>query len=60
MFEYGSFMFEMTPNAPYNTRYNLDEIIRSIRYKYKILQSKKRIPLTIPCIPFMGVRNFKT
>lgn len=50
-------MFEMTPLQPYNTRYNLDEIIRSIRNKYKILQAKSRIPLTIPCIPFLGVRD---
>ena len=59
MFEYGSFMFEMTPTKPYNTRYNLDEIIRQIRYKYAVLQSKNRIALTIPCIPFMGVRDLK-
>jgi hypothetical protein len=50
----------MTPTKPYNTRYNLDEIIRQIRYKYTVLQSKKRLALTIPCIPFMGVRDPKT
>jgi glutamate--cysteine ligase catalytic subunit len=53
-------MFEMTPNKPYSTQYNLDEIIRQIRYKYSMLQTKKIIPLTIPCIPFMGVRDPKT
>lgn len=49
----------MTPTHPYSTRFNLDEIIRSIRYKYRVLQSKSKIPLTIPAIPFLGVRDFK-
>ena len=57
MFEYGSYMFEMTPTHPYNTRFNLDEIIRSIRYKYKALQAKPQIALTIPAIPFLGLRD---
>lgn len=55
MFEYGSWMFEMIPSGPYNTKCNFEEIIESIREKYEVLQQKSRIPLTIPVIPFMGL-----
>ena len=57
MFEYGSFMFEMTPSEPYSTKFNLDEIVRSIRDRYQVLQFTSRIPLTIPGIPFLGVKD---
>jgi glutamate--cysteine ligase catalytic subunit len=57
MFEYGSWMFEMIPDKPYNTNCDFYEIINSIRKKYEILSKKPRIALTIPVIPFMGVRN---
>lgn len=57
MFEYGSWMFEMIPDQPYNTNCNFYEIIYSIREKYKALATKSRIALTIPVIPFLGIRD---
>ncbi len=57
MFEYGSWMFEMIPDQPYNTNCNFYEIIYSIRDKYKALASKSRIALTIPVIPLLGLRD---
>lgn len=57
MFEYGSWMFEMIPNQPYNTNCNFYEIIHSIRDKYKALSTRPRIALTIPVVPFLGLRN---
>lgn len=57
MLEYGRWMFEMTPSEPYSTECDFLEIIRTIRGKYQTLQSKSKIALTIPCIPFIGVRD---
>lgn len=50
-------MFEMIPEQPYNTNCNFYEIIHSIRHKYRVLASKPRIAITIPVIPFLGVRD---
>lgn len=50
-------MFEMTPSEPYSTECDFGEIIRTIKKKYQILQSKSRIPLTIPNIPLLGLRS---
>lgn len=47
----------MIPDKPYNTRCNFNEIIQSIREKYASLQLMKRIALTIPVIPLLGVRE---
>ena len=57
MLEYGSWMFEMIPQQPYNTSCNFYQIVYSIRHKYRVLASKPRIALTIPVIPFIGVKD---
>lgn len=50
-------MFEVTPAEPYFTECDFWEVIRNIKAKYETLRSKSRIALTIPTIPFLGVRD---
>jgi hypothetical protein len=50
-------MFEVIPSEPYNTNCNFYDIIASIRNKYQILKTKPRLALTIPVIPFLGIRQ---
>jgi hypothetical protein len=57
VYEYGSWMFEIIPKNPHSTTCNFYDIILSTRKEYELLKSKSRIPLTIPCIPFLGVRD---
>lgn len=60
MFEYGSWMFEMIPSEPYNTRCDFKDIIKLIRSKYQSLHKRSRIAITIPVIPFLGYRDMAT
>ena len=55
--EYGSWMLEMIPSSPYSTKGNFQEVIDSIKLRYDFLHSTSRIALTIPSIPFLGVRE---
>ena len=55
--EYGAWMFELIPSAPYSTYNNFEEVIHSIRTRYDFLHSKSKIALTIPVIPFLGVNE---
>lgn len=57
MLEYGRWMLEMTPSEPYEMECDFSEAIRLIKAKYEVLQSKSKMMLTIPTIPFLGVRN---
>ena len=59
MQEYGQWMFEIIPSDPYSTESDFSEIIETIKHKYASLQRKSRICLTIPGIPFLGVRDLE-
>lgn len=50
-------MLEIIPKDPYLTKSNFQEVIDSIKQRYDFLHSKSRIALTIPGIPFLGLRN---
>jgi hypothetical protein len=50
-------MFEMTPVEPYSTECDFAEIIENLENKYHVLQEKSRMALTIPNIPFLGMRG---
>ena len=43
--------------SPYETKGDFQEVIYSIRSRYETMYSKSRIALTIPIIPFLGLRN---
>lgn len=55
--EYGRWMFETVPSNPYFTTCNLYEIIQHLREKYECLKNGKRMPLTIPCVPLLGING---
>lgn len=54
MVEYGKWMFEMIPSAPYYTHCNLYEIVTSFRSRYAQLTTLEGTYLTIPSVPFLG------
>lgn len=47
----------MTPLEPYSSECDFREIIDNLEEKYRVLQEKSRMALTIPNIPFLGVRQ---
>lgn len=47
------------PKKPHTTTCNFSDYIILIREKYETLRKKSKIALTIPVIPFLGVRDHK-
>ncbi|CAE6435924.1 unnamed protein product [Rhizoctonia solani] len=62
--EYGRYMLESTPGAPYNgTVSNLLEVERNMRYRRKLAKAyllPHEVPMTITSFPRLGVREVFT